>query len=371
MVAGQTRIQDFTFISLSGNTEIANVVVESNQLHTALPGVSLSHQAQVNLTHRDVTSSHQLFVAGKHVGELDSTGTQVSVNLPQQDITVFAPLVSGIHRDATLLAGSLSAQAQVDLVSRIGSGQLGINNSIASFQDFVFEGLTFAPHFSLDSGGLQLPSTILTLETAHTGVKVTDISMQISATDNVAQANGFEASLLGGQLTLSQLYLDDRDQTLTFNATDIDLASLLQLQQQAGVQGPGIAITGSIGGSLPVAMVNGRPQITDASLINLAPGKLVIKNNAAFDNLKLQQPQLSAQLALLENLEYDSLTSEVAMSPDGLVNLNIALKGINPEQQQPLHFNYTHEQNLYTLLRSLRLTNQIKETIERRLTQSP
>jgi hypothetical protein len=48
---------------------------------------------------------------------------------------------------------------------------------------------------------------------------------------------------------------------------------------------------------------------------------------------------------------------------------DIALKGSNPVKKQSVNFNYTHQENIFSLLESIRLVNSIKNKIEQKTTQ--
>ena len=55
------------------------------------------------------------------------------------------------------------------------------------------------------------------------------------------------------------------------------------------------------------------------------------------------------------------------MDSDGLLLLDFSILGQNPNQQQAVNFNYHHEENILTLLRSLRLTDSVQNQIEKKI----
>jgi hypothetical protein len=57
------------------------------------------------------------------------------------------------------------------------------------------------------------------------------------------------------------------------------------------------------------------------------------------------------------------------MNTSGQTYLDIALKGKNPDKKQALNFNYTHDQDMFTLFKALRIADDFKEKIEKRLSK--
>jgi hypothetical protein len=132
------------------------------------------------------------------------------------------------------------------------------------------------------------------------------------------------------------------------------------LQQQ-----PGIKITGNIDGDMPFIIGKQGIRIDDGWVSSLTGGKLTIIDNPSFDSIKVQQPQL----ALLESLNFTQLESNVRFTPDGWVFFDLALQGNNPDKKQSVNFNYTHQENIFSLLESIRLVKSIENKIEHKITQ--
>ncbi|MGO3643523.1 MAG: intermembrane phospholipid transport protein YdbH family protein, partial [Pseudoalteromonas sp.] len=91
---------------------------------------------------------------------------------------------------------------------------------------------------------------------------------------------------------------------------------------------------------------------------------LIIADNAAFNAVKAQQQELEPIIGLLENLDIQSLKSSVNLKPDGWLYLGVSLQGYNQVQKQQVNFNYNHEENVFTLLRALRLSDEITQKVE-------
>ena len=63
------------------------------------------------------------------------------------------------------------------------------------------------------------------------------------------------------------------------------------------------------------------------------------------------------------------LESKVTLKPDGEMLFDFAIKGNNPVQNQAVNFNYSHQENLFSLLESIRLINSVAKTIEQKINQ--
>ena len=98
---------------------------------------------------------------------------------------------------------------------------------------------------------------------------------------------------------------------------------------------------------------------------SLTGGKLTIVDNPSFDAIKVQQPQL----ALLENLDFTQLESNVKFTPDGWLFFDFALQGNNPDEEQSVNFNYSHQENIFSLLESIRLVKSVEKQVEQKITQ--
>ena len=133
---------------------------------------------------------------------------------------------------------------------------------------------------------------------------------------------------------------------------------MVELQQQSGIE-----VTGQVKGSLPIQFSKDEVRIDSGTLISQGPGNLRIFDNPAFDSIKAQQ----SELAFLENMDFTQLSSTVKLKPDGWLVLDFSLIGDNPEKNQSLNFNYSHQENILTLLKSLRLANSIQNKIEKSL----
>ncbi len=95
-------------------------------------------------------------------------------------------------------------------------------------------------------------------------------------------------------------------------------------------------------------------------------GPLSLKVSPSAGVRAMGQSNRAAQLALdtLSNLAIHDFQASVDMKPDGWLNAAVTIKGQNPLQDnQPVVLNYTHQENVLELLRSLRIGDEISRRV--------
>lgn len=347
-------------LSLSGSSNIDELQFDGLSSGT----IEIGHQVQHGIKENSHISQHNVLSATGLTAQIDLTEQQVSLSVPNQPLSNLSRIVKQRFNEADILDGHIEVDINYYIPDENGSGAINIQNLDLTYAQYALANLSFAPEFTLNSAGLQLVPANLSIDKLFTGIPINNVQATISSEDNKFVANTLQGELLGGEFNLERLELHPDDQAIELGFNGINLATLLQVQEAAGVQGPGISISGEIAGTVPLRVNNGQVSIDDGELANLAPGWLKISGNAAFESLKSSQPEISRQLSLLENLRFDSLTSNVSMQPDGLLNLTMQIEGNNPDVNEDIVFNYSHEQNLFTLLKSIRLSDEIKERVD-------
>lgn len=354
---------DLKRISGQGDTNIGKL----QSVGTALRAMQVEHRFDYQHAPQQLASSHQIHVADGLSANAQLSLHKVDVTVPEQPLLSLNPLVQQRLADVTLTEGHVSAHFVYQFASGEGEGNIALQKGAGQYKEYSLTGLQFQPHIRLNSAGLQLVPTTLTVEKFDAGVDIEHIRLQVVSKDSQPSLQGAYGQLLSGDFRIDNFWLDGRDQLINLVLNKVDMAAIMALQQQSGVQGGGISIQGDLHGDIPLNLLNGKVSIADARVKNMAPGEIKIENNQAFDALKQQQPHISEQLALLEHIQFDHLLADLTMQENGELFADIQIKGINPEQQQPLNFNYTHQQNIYTLLKSLRLTEQVEQQLEKNI----
>nr|WP_320126119.1 YdbH domain-containing protein [uncultured Shewanella sp.] len=304
--------------------------------------------------------------------ELNVTGhnqLQAQFNLMQRrdqiqfamQITQSMTELEGFYKDTTFEGGKLQAQCEFTW------GQ-----SYKRPQD--------KSYFSSLSK-LNCPQTLMTFNLFDPGFPLTDIEVEadialgkdaeklpdnwiqqltgLSDTDVSMTAKG---KVLSGQFLLPEFNLKLQDKSHAYLLLQaMSLEEVLRIQPQIGVYADGI-----FDGVLPVDLVNGKVSITGGQLAARAPGGLIaISGNPAVEQMRQSQPYLDFVFSTLEHLQYSQLSSSFDMDQAGDAKLLVEVKGRSQGVERPIHLNYSHEENMLQLFRSLQIGNDLQDRIEK------
>ena len=193
-------------------------------------------------------------------------------------------------------------------------------------------------------------------------------SNQIEPADNVpANLSNFDiqmnadGKLLGGELSLPEFSLKLKDRSHGYLLLQgLSLAELIAIQPQVGLHADG-----TFDGVLPVELVGGKVSVSGGRLAARAPGGLItLSGNPAVDQMRSSQPYLDFAFSTLEHLEYSQLSSSFDMAPSGDAILNVNVKGEAKGIERPIHLNYSQEENMLQLLKSLQISDKLQTQIE-------
>lgn len=175
-----------------------------------------------------------------------------------------------------------------------------------------------------------------------------------------------EVSLTGdtlkGQLALPEFRINTQGDTEAYLLLQgVSLNELLTLHPVAGVYADGI-----FDAVLPIVYNQGKLKISGGKLTSRPPGGLIaVTDNPSVEQMKLSQPYLDFAFSALQHLEYSELSSHFDMTANGDATLQAQIKGKSRGVKRPIIFNYTQEENLLQLLRSLQISGNLQSEIER------
>jgi hypothetical protein len=286
------------------------------------------------------------------------------VRINQQEIISLHSMIAQLKNNIKVKEGYISANIEFTLPQEgeqfKTQGNLDFQGVSLKYQDYVLNNITYQTPLRFDSAGLQLAASTLHVDSIDVGVMVEQFKANVIAQNSVFRLTQVQGEIFNGQFSSADLWLDGREQQFNINIKDIDLAQIVALQKQ-----PGIQITGSIDGDMPLSMGKQGVRIEGGWVSSLTGGKLTIVDNPSFDSIKDQQPKLG----LLENLNFTQLESNVKFTPDGWLFFDLALQGNNPDKKQSVNFNYSHQENIFSLLESIRLVKSVENRIEQKITQ--
>jgi hypothetical protein len=354
------NIKQLETLSFSGNSTVTKLLTQNINF---MP-INMTHTGQASLANMTLSSQHDISLENKFVMQLTHQQAEVKVQINQQDMSRLQKIISQLQDALLIKEGNLSANVELTLPQEteplIAKGKANFLGVSAKYQDYVLKNITYQTPLTFDSAGLQLAESTLRIDSIDAGVMIQQLEANVIAQNSVFRLKQVQGEIFNGTFLLGDLWLDGREQQFNINIQNIDIAQVIALQKQ-----PGISITGDINGDIPFIMGKQGIRIDNGRVSSLTGGKLSIIGNPSFDSIKVQQPEL----ALLENLDFTQLKSNVKFTPDGWVFFDFAIKGNNPDKKQSVNFNYTHQENIFTLLESIRLVKSIENEIEQKITQ--
>ena len=348
------------FAHLNANTQINTLTSPNVDLNTI-------NVTSTGLQSRALKASHHVFVNGVELvanHHVSKVAHPFEVIIPQQSVLSLNSLVSQFEPLAQLTQGEFNGRISGDVNLQKANFNLTIDDTSALYNDYLANQFRAQLSGQYDSGQLNVEPTTFNLNELRAGAVVNNINGKIKVVNNSAQAFDISGNVFDGVFELDKYTLLKSQQTANVTFKDIDASKLITLDDKSG-----ITLTGRLKGWLPLHFSDSGVEVTNGNLLNQGEGKLIISNNTAFDSVMQQQEELQPVLSLLKNLDIQKLNSTVALKSDGWLNLGVNLQGFNEPQQQQVNFNYNHEENVFTLLRALRLSDEITQKVEQQYSQ--
>ncbi|NMP79065.1 hypothetical protein HHE92_04500 [Pseudoalteromonas arctica] len=334
----------------SPDIKLNNIKVESTGLQSR--ALKATHHAFIN----DVE-----LVVNHH---MSSQAHPFEVIIPEQSTLLLNALIRQFEPLAQLTEGEFNGYISGDINLQNALFNMGISHTSALYNDYLASDLNSVFSGEYNSGKLNVKPTTFNLNEFRAGAVVKAIEGQWQVSGNTALINDVKGSVFGGEFSLDTYTIGKPSQVANVKFENIDASKLVTLDDKSG-----IVLTGRLAGKLPVHFDSGKIEIIDGSLFSRGTGNLKVTNNAAFDSVMQQQQELQPVLGLLTNLDIQKLNSSVALKNDGWLKLGVNLQGYNKQEQQQVNFNYNHEENVFTLLRALRLSDEITQKVEQQYSQ--
>ncbi|MEA3303667.1 MAG: YdbH domain-containing protein, partial [Pseudomonadota bacterium] len=182
--------------------------------------------------------------------------------------------------------------------------------------------------------------------------------------------SNLRASLLKGRVTGKRVRIDlnRRRHDFTLALQHIDIAEVVRLHGFEGLNA-----TGKVSGTLPVRLDSKGVSVSKGRIRADKPGGTInYIPDAKGEAVKSASLKSEVLLNLLRDFRYDVLDAETEYKTDGQLLMKMQLKGKSPQQykERPVHLNLTLDQNILSLLKSLRSVNGLNERIDRKVRQS-
>ena len=353
------NVSNFNHLHFSGDSTLSGIAINVPvKQYLTFSTIDVRHDITAQRTSSTLKSQHDVSVEKSLQFTVGQAGQQINLMMHQQSIDSLQAVATRFLPELILQDGTLNIDAQMKSNGQDLLASIELVNAGVKYSDFSASGIATHANVYSDSAGLQLDNARLTILNADTGVPISNIALAYSIKNNSLKVDKATGNVLGGNFILSGFWLDNRNQNAQLTMNNIDLAKIVELQQQSGID-----VTGSVSGTLPLTIKDGKVNIDKGLLKSDSAGALKIDGNPAFDSIAQQQTELN----YLKDLEYEKLSSKVKLNTDGLLFLDFSILGKNPTQQQAVNFNYHHEENILTLMRSLRLTDSVQNQIEHKI----
>ncbi len=209
----------------------------------------------------------------------------------------------------------------------------------------------------------------------HGGIDLTQLEWQgtlaspSAAIDQLqVTSQHFSANLLGGTLTLTEpltYHLAQQTAQGTLHAEHWQLAQLLALQKQ------NIQANGILDGDMHFTLTPNGLTIPAGALTARAPGGVIRYPTQEAQHIIASSPELGMAMRMLENFTYKALGATIKLDNAGELHVGLNLSGNNPAEMngRAVEFNINIDQNVFPLLESLRLSDQVVKRLEQQVKQ--
>ena len=234
------------------------------------------------------------------------------------------------------------------------------------YQDIGFVGLdgNLAAAFESPDQLITTRTATISLDSLDIGVPVEAIqaSFRVDAAEQQLTLERVEAHLFGGRVwTQNSIYrVENAHNPVDIGVDGIQVDQLLALAGYDAVRG-----SGSISGLLPLDVSSVGVTMERGMLAAKAPGGVFRYSTeiAAGTN-----PAMVQVMEALSNYHYTIFQVEADYLPSGDLELEMVLRGSNPDLQQgrPIHLNLNVTDNIPTLLKSLQSGRVIADTVSKK-----
>lgn len=310
------------------------------------------------------------------IGPLTFDGTDRRLSQMIMGLPPSTDLIDGVFTATIDASWSSNFRDRINGMHAVSATAKVVAEKLSGHYDgYVVKGLSTTAVLStqgLESIVMTQPASIF-VAAVQSGVEIADLTAfyrfrwKLEDDVPIVDVRDFRCEAFGGTISNPGGVIDlaKPPVTTTFSLRNLDLAKLLSVEQQKALQG-----TGTLHGTLPVTITSGGITVKDGVIEAQPPGG-TIRYISTSDSPKMLsesdgQPQLVAQA--LDNFQYSLLRVGVRYGETGTLDLNARLEGRNPDltKTPPIHFNLTVQEHIPTLLKSLRLVEDIHGTIPRK-----
>ncbi len=288
-----------------------------------------------------------------------------SVVLSEQDTYLPRILASPLEPvDVTTGQFHVTSKATWDAEQSDVAAEVVLQDIGGFYQRNLFRGLNGVLRMNSDNESITITAQNIEIAAADAGIEISNIRFGLALKDSAIVATDFRAELLGGEVSQKEIVYDWTwpENQFVINLHDIQLGEVLSLES-------GITGSGSLGGQLPIIVTDSSIRVERGGVSAQAPGGVLKYDAGAPLTGSAANAGLQLTLDALKNFHYTVLTAQVEYAQSGDLALKVSLQGRNPdlEEQRPFLFNLNITENIPTLLKSLQLTQEISDDLDRRI----
>ncbi len=291
----------------------------------------------------------------------------------QEEQTKLKQLVNGLKLPFTLSSGLVDCIITMQWdkgVPTFINSSFDISGGIGGYKNVTLGGIKIQQDVQLFPQLQTLNPGHIFISELNTGLKSENITMSNQLAPAPAGGlptlilDSIEGELLGGRISSKNICLDSSRPEMDFvvQLNGVVVEEVVKLIKVAG-----LSATGLIDGNIPVQIRNRKLHVENGELQSRPPGG-IIKYLPPGGGKAI--PYLPEYVMLaLEEFHYDTLSATPLYEPGGTLTLTVHIEGKSPklDTSRPVHLNLNTEQNLLSLLQSLRYTKNLTEDLEKQI----
>lgn len=253
--------------------------------------------------------------------------------------------------------------SQEEVMARL-QGRVQLNDVGGFYESNLFYGLNTELTVDAPLADLKVVAKQFTIDSLDAGIPVKNVTFSLQSTLDKLQVNDFQAELLGGLVSqknaIYDLNLDENELLLQLH--NIQLSEVLALE--TGIEGVGV-----LDGQLPIKITTDGFTMALGRVQARSPGGIIKYQGGQALSSAAANVGVAFAIDALHNFHYEVLDIKVDYAEDGQLQLETTLLGRNPDlaEQRPVRFNINIQENIPALIKSLKLSQNIGDDIERRL----
>jgi hypothetical protein len=235
------------------------------------------------------------------------------------------------------------------------------------YNDIAFVGL----HTGVDAtlkpdGSVDVAPSSLAIRLVDVGLPIENIAVAYALTpaDKTVEVDSLSLDVLGGTIVADSFrFAAGKQNIIPLHAKSIQLQLMVDIAEFEDIE-----MDGAVSGELPVTIGKGSITIGDGRLTSDAPGGVIrYRSDDGSIDAVVPDGRMGFVTRMLNNFEFDSLTSDVDYTEGGDLKLQMRMSGINPDYDptQPIILNLGVENNVPQMLRSLQAIRSIEDILER------